>query len=601
MAKTALAWGGGHTLHALGGLDHATGLVAAKTWAHTAGGAEPVLAVWDAETGRLVAMIEAFALGQLRTAAGVGGGDRRDGCAGRVDAGDHRHRQAGASRRSPRRSTAAPIAEVRVFSPTVDASRGVRRTAPPARGHGRVRRRAAIADGRHRDHRHPRPPAGAAQRPRRVRWSSPSGRSLPNAPSSTVTSPRPRALVVSDSPDTAVAARRTSSTGPTEVVPLSAVVAGGVTVPGAGHRRVQGDGSRPGRPRRRRGGAPPGQRDAASRSPIAGALRHDGSHEASPSPTSPAGHRRASRTTGRRSSSAPRRSTPRSTGWRRRCRRRPTGGGPRCSPTPARRPSTPRSPPASGCALNVLLPGERTAPVRHNSTMVGFGAARQRPRRRSATRRTRSAATTAGTIRRGARTSTVNDGDEPFVWLTYSNAPLLEKMNVHLVEETGRDAARRRSPPTSPASPNRVSPFGTFELADGAYLMPYETLINPPSLPSPALHWPWTDVKEHLDQLEDARRHVRRAPPVPDVQPAHRADQRHDAVVLRHHHDPPAGDRRPPAPPRLGGDQLLLPRVRVEPRGRSALRVGRRRPDAHRARVDDPPPRRPTKTTGCTS
>ena len=69
MAKTALAWGGGHTLHAIGGVDHATGLVATKTWAHTAGGAEPVLAVWDAESGQLLAMIEAFALGQLRTAS----------------------------------------------------------------------------------------------------------------------------------------------------------------------------------------------------------------------------------------------------------------------------------------------------------------------------------------------------------------------------------------------------------------------------------------------------------------------------------------------------------------------------------------------------
>ena len=33
-------------------------------------------------------------------------------------------------------------------------------------------------------------------------------------------------------------------------------------------------------------------------------------------------------------------------------------------------------------------------------------------------------------------------------------------------------------------------------------LMPYETLINPPALPSPALHWPWAGVKEHLDRLE---------------------------------------------------------------------------------------------------
>jgi len=69
MAKTALAWEGGHTLHAVGGVDHAGGLVGTKTWAHTAGGAEPVVAVWDVTSGRLVAMIEAFALGQLRTAA----------------------------------------------------------------------------------------------------------------------------------------------------------------------------------------------------------------------------------------------------------------------------------------------------------------------------------------------------------------------------------------------------------------------------------------------------------------------------------------------------------------------------------------------------
>ena len=33
-------------------------------------------------------------------------------------------------------------------------------------------------------------------------------------------------------------------------------------------------------------------------------------------------------------------------------------------------------------------------------------------------------------------------------------------------------------------------------------LMPYETLIDPPSLSSPALHWPWRAVKEHLDELE---------------------------------------------------------------------------------------------------
>jgi ornithine cyclodeaminase len=67
MVKTHLAWGDGHTLHAIGGVDG--DLVGTKTWAHTAGGASPLLILWDSETGERRAIIEAFALGQLRTAA----------------------------------------------------------------------------------------------------------------------------------------------------------------------------------------------------------------------------------------------------------------------------------------------------------------------------------------------------------------------------------------------------------------------------------------------------------------------------------------------------------------------------------------------------
>lgn len=69
LEKTAAAWGHGHTLHALGGIDVGAGLVGTKTWAHTDGGAMPLLVLWDAETGALRAVVEAFALGQLRTAS----------------------------------------------------------------------------------------------------------------------------------------------------------------------------------------------------------------------------------------------------------------------------------------------------------------------------------------------------------------------------------------------------------------------------------------------------------------------------------------------------------------------------------------------------
>lgn len=69
MPKTQLSWGGGHSLHAIGAVAPESALVGTKTWAHTAGGATPLVILWDSETGRLQAIVEAFALGQLRTAS----------------------------------------------------------------------------------------------------------------------------------------------------------------------------------------------------------------------------------------------------------------------------------------------------------------------------------------------------------------------------------------------------------------------------------------------------------------------------------------------------------------------------------------------------
>lgn len=176
----------------------------------------------------------------------------------------------------------------------------------------------------------------------------------------------------------------------------------------------------------------------------------------------------------------------------------------------------PRSPadhpslaPGIRVSLDVLLPGERSEPVRHTSTQVGFCVGG------------------AGTVEFEDRSFDVtlydawnhpswqpyalrNDSSEPFVRFTYSNAPVLERLNVHLVDDSAEltPASGARSDASSAAAPaheperNTASPFGTFELGGGAMLMPYETLINPAALPSPALHWPWVDVKRHLDELE---------------------------------------------------------------------------------------------------
>jgi alanine dehydrogenase len=67
LEKTMLGYGDHSTLHALGAAFVGAGLAGAKVWTHTPGGADPVLCMFDTATGRLVACIEAFALGQLRT------------------------------------------------------------------------------------------------------------------------------------------------------------------------------------------------------------------------------------------------------------------------------------------------------------------------------------------------------------------------------------------------------------------------------------------------------------------------------------------------------------------------------------------------------
>jgi ornithine cyclodeaminase len=71
MIKTHVEWAGS-TLHAIGAVFPGMGICGTKTWTHTAGGATPLLILFDSNDGSLKAIIEAFALGQMRTAAASG-------------------------------------------------------------------------------------------------------------------------------------------------------------------------------------------------------------------------------------------------------------------------------------------------------------------------------------------------------------------------------------------------------------------------------------------------------------------------------------------------------------------------------------------------
>jgi ornithine cyclodeaminase len=69
MPKTMLQFGS-NNLHALGA--RLGDYVGTKTWAHTEGGTCPLLLLWNAADGQLAAVIEAFALGNLRTGGTTG-------------------------------------------------------------------------------------------------------------------------------------------------------------------------------------------------------------------------------------------------------------------------------------------------------------------------------------------------------------------------------------------------------------------------------------------------------------------------------------------------------------------------------------------------
>jgi gentisate 1,2-dioxygenase len=152
--------------------------------------------------------------------------------------------------------------------------------------------------------------------------------------------------------------------------------------------------------------------------------------------------------------------------------------------------------------LSVLKPGERTEPFRHNATEVNF------------------CIRGAGDVEVGGRDirfgqfdvwnapsystySRRNNGSDLQVCLTYTTAPLLQFMQVYIAENNPPAAAAPEEKEDAD-NPRRKSPFGTFEInEDGAMLMPYERLINPPPVESKPLFWPWERVRAELRKLEN--------------------------------------------------------------------------------------------------
>jgi len=155
--------------------------------------------------------------------------------------------------------------------------------------------------------------------------------------------------------------------------------------------------------------------------------------------------------------------------------------------------------PGTAVSLCVLKPGEQTQPIRHNSSSVNFcirGGGQTRIDGKCIRYEQYDVWNTpAWTVYEH-----LNETNDLQVRLTYSNSALLEKMNVHIVDEdppagaTPKEAGEDHS--------HAPHPFGTIQLSDdGGCLMPYEKLINPDVVKHTPLHFPWKKVKQELDKL----------------------------------------------------------------------------------------------------
>jgi gentisate 1,2-dioxygenase len=155
--------------------------------------------------------------------------------------------------------------------------------------------------------------------------------------------------------------------------------------------------------------------------------------------------------------------------------------------------------PAVSVSINVLLPGERTNPHRHNSSVVNFPI------------RGRGTSIVGGRTIEWGKYDTfstppwaihqhVNDTDEVQVRLSYSNSGLLDLMGVHVLEET--PDLDPNQPLGDPDKEREQSARGEVIGEDGAALLTYEQLISPDPPYQAALHWPWQELRSRLETLK---------------------------------------------------------------------------------------------------
>jgi gentisate 1,2-dioxygenase len=182
---------------------------------------------------------------------------------------------------------------------------------------------------------------------------------------------------------------------------------------------------------------------------------------------------------------------------------RPADGRRACSVNhPMNSGPVPAYAPGIDVMIIVLKPGEQTTPILRNSSHVDM------------------CIRGTGVVKTGNREFRVekfdvwntpsmepqiyrNDGQDLFVRLSYSNAPLLERLEVHYVSDDCKASAPTAEGAGLAQDQRRARdaakpiPIGQ----DGAQMLGYEWLIDIDTVESKALHWPWKEVSPHLQNV----------------------------------------------------------------------------------------------------
>jgi gentisate 1,2-dioxygenase len=164
---------------------------------------------------------------------------------------------------------------------------------------------------------------------------------------------------------------------------------------------------------------------------------------------------------------------------------------------PAAPPALPSFAPGLSVSINVLLPGETIVLPRDNATRVEFciggeGTATIGPSRLRMTQ------WDVWNIPSMSPRSYSCDDTQPFIWLSYSNGPLLERMSAYYADWAVPRLAESESPGVDDAAAGLKLAPDLPILSDGARLRGYEYLTQIEVVENKALLWPWREVEPHM-------------------------------------------------------------------------------------------------------